>query len=116
MQLRQYDKAIADLAKIIELGPKDAKAWNEMAWLFATCPNPRFRDAGKAVRFAQKAVELAQTDGNAWNTLGAAQYRAGEWKLAVEALNKSMDLRMGGDGFDWFFLAMAHWQLNSSTQ
>ena len=46
-----------------------------------------------------------------WNTLGVALYRAGEWKEAVEALGKSMELSKGGDSFDWFFLAMTHWQL-----
>jgi hypothetical protein len=27
-----------------------------------------------------------------------------------------MDLRNGGDSFDWFFLAMAHWQLGDKDQ
>ncbi len=46
-----------------------------------------------------------------WSTLGVCLYRAGDWKTAIEALKKSRDLRNGGDSFDWFFLAMAHWQL-----
>jgi tetratricopeptide (TPR) repeat protein len=46
-------------------------------------------------------------EGTFWNTLGVAQYRAGEWKPAIEALEKSMELRKGGDSFDWFFVAMA---------
>ena len=54
--------------------------------------------------------------GSCWNTLGVAHYRAGDWKAAVEALEKSMALRSGGDGFDWFFLAMAHWQLGDKPQ
>ena len=40
----------------------------------------------------------------------------GEWKAAIEALTKSMELRKGGDSNDWFFLAMAHWQLGDKTQ
>ena len=27
-----------------------------------------------------------------------------------------MDLRKGGDSFDWFFLAMAHWQLGETDK
>jgi uncharacterized protein HemY len=103
-------------AEAIDLDPKFAGAWNALAWLLATCPDPRFRDTGKAVRFAQKAVELVPPEGDFWNTLGAAHYRAGEWKLAVEALNKSMGLRKGGDSSDWFFLAMAHWQLGEKEK
>jgi serine/threonine protein kinase/Flp pilus assembly protein TadD len=114
--LHQYDKALADWTKAIELDPKYASSWNDLAWLFATCPDPRFRDAGKAVEFAKKAVELKPTEGDNWNTLGAAHYRAGESKLAVEALNKSMSLRKGGDSTDWFFLAMAHWRLGEKDK
>ena len=39
-----------------------------------------------------------------------AHYRAGDWKSAIEALEKSIELREGGDSFDWFVMAMAHWQ------
>jgi tetratricopeptide (TPR) repeat protein len=46
----------------------------------------------------------------------AAHYSAGDWKAAIEALKKSMELRKGGDSFDWFFLAMAHWQLGEKEQ
>ena len=55
-------------------------------------------------------------DGNNWNTLGVAQYRAGDWKAAITALDKSMELRKGGDSFDWFFLAMAHYQLGDKKE
>jgi hypothetical protein len=30
---------------------------------------------------------------------------------SIAALEKSMEFRNGGDSFDSFFLAMAHWQL-----
>jgi hypothetical protein len=40
----------------------------------------------------------------------------GNWKDAVAALEKSMQLRKGGDSYDWFFLAMAHWQLGNKEQ
>jgi tetratricopeptide (TPR) repeat protein len=59
---------------------------------------------------------LAQKEAGHWNTLGVAQYRAGDFKAAIEALNKSMELRKGGDSFDWFFLAMAHWRLDKKDE
>jgi tetratricopeptide (TPR) repeat protein len=64
-----------------------------------------------AVESAQKAVDTSPDDGFYWNTLGAAQCCAGDWQSAMEALEKSMELRVGGDATDWFFVAMAHWQL-----
>jgi uncharacterized protein HemY len=56
-------------------------------------------------------VELTPGDGAYWSTLGVACYRAEDWKATIAALEKSMELSKGGNGFDWFFLAMAHWQL-----
>ena len=53
---------------------------------------------------------------NIWNTLGAAQYRNGDWKAAVEALMKSVQLCKGGSSFNFFFLAMAHWQLGEKDK
>jgi serine/threonine protein kinase/uncharacterized protein HemY len=85
--------------------------YNDLAWRLAASPVLPFRDPPRAVQFASKAVELAPSDGGIWNTLGVAQYRAEDFSTAVTSLQKSMDLRAGGDAADWFFLAMAHWQL-----
>jgi tetratricopeptide (TPR) repeat protein len=112
----QFDKALADYSRGLELAPTDAGANNDLAWLFATCPNSELRDPGRAVELAKKAVGLAPKEGSHWNTLGVAYYRAGDWKSAVDALTKSMELREGGDSNDWFFLAMAHWQLGDKSQ
>jgi tetratricopeptide (TPR) repeat protein/serine/threonine protein kinase len=109
--LHQYDKAIADMNKVIELDSKFASGHNGLAWYLATCPAANSRDPPRAVELAKKAVELAPTEGNFWNTLGVAFYRAGDWQAALHALKKSMALQKGGNCHDWFFLAMAHWQL-----
>ena len=50
------------------------------------------------------------------NTLGVAHYRAGQWKEALAALKESMRRRSGGDGYDWFFIAMAKWQLGQKDE
>jgi tetratricopeptide (TPR) repeat protein len=107
----QTQEAEHAYGKLLQLAPKSADAHNNLAWLLATCPDAKFRDASRAVRLAKKAVELAPKEGGHWNTLGVAQYRAGDWKAAVTALDKSMELRKSGDSFDFFFLAMAHRQL-----
>ena len=48
--------------------------------------------------------------------MGAAQYGAGDWQAAVESLTKSIELRSGGDAFDWYFLAMAHCRLGNMEE
>jgi WD40 repeat protein/serine/threonine protein kinase/tetratricopeptide (TPR) repeat protein len=114
---KDYDGAGTAYKKAIEIKPDDGSVHNSLAWLLATCPDPKLCDPGRAVKHAQKAVELAPKDGNIWNTLGVAQYRAGDCKAAVTALEKSMAL-LGGriEGFNTFFLAMAHWQLGNKEE
>jgi tetratricopeptide (TPR) repeat protein len=68
---------------------------------------------------ARKAVELAPQSSMAWQMLGWAHYRTGDWRASVEALEKSCALQdnpKGGDSFQWFFLAMAHWQLGAKDK
>jgi tetratricopeptide (TPR) repeat protein len=121
--LGQWDKANTDFSEAnkffseaIQLDPKNSVTYNDLAWLLATFPDAKVRDPGRAAALAQKAVELAPTDADSWNTLGAALYRAGEWNPAIAALEKSMSLRDGGNSFDWFFLAMAYWQLDHKEE
>ncbi|HUQ69688.1 MAG TPA: tetratricopeptide repeat protein, partial [Planctomycetaceae bacterium] len=47
---------------------------------------------------------------------GVAHYRAGDWKAAIATLEKAIELRKGGDCFDWLSLAMAHWQLGNKDE
>ena len=113
--------AEADIAfqKASESAPQDASLHNEPGLAFGHLPpDAKLRDPGRAVQLAKRAVELAPNESAYWNTLGAAQYRAGELEQArVEALKKSMELRTGGyTSNDWFFLAMAHWQLGDKDE
>src|SRR5262249_20209522 len=117
--LRKQEKlpdAIAAYKKAIQIDPNHAVVLNDLAWTLATDTVPARRDPGRAVSLAKQAVELKPETGASGNTLGAAQYRAGGWKEAVAALEKSMELSNGGDSFDWFFLAMAHWQLGEKDR
>jgi serine/threonine protein kinase/Tfp pilus assembly protein PilF len=95
----------------LKQGLQTPTSLNNMAWRLATDTNPANRDPALAIELAKLAVEREPKQGMWRNTLGAAQYRARDWKAAIEAMNKSIELRNGGDSFDWFFLAMAHWQL-----
>ena len=92
-----------------------ARAFNALAWFLATVPDVRYRDPPQALAAAREAVSQAPKDARFWNTLGVAAYRAGDWKSASEALEKSMDLHQGGDANDWFFLAMTRWRQNQTA-
>jgi tetratricopeptide (TPR) repeat protein len=88
---------------------------NDLAWLLATCPEENLRDYRDAVELARETVER-DSRASYWNTLGVAEYRVGNNKAALEALQKAMDLNRGGDSCDWFFTAMAHWRLGHKDE
>jgi tetratricopeptide (TPR) repeat protein len=116
MGSEQPEQARELCRRLLYVTPQNAQALNRVAWFLATAENPAHRDATLAIKFGKRAVELIPQDGNIWNTLGAAQFRAGDFPGAIEALEKSMELRSGGDASDWFFLAMAEWQLGHKDQ
>ena len=97
---------------------------NQIAWFLATDAGVEARNGPWAVALAKEAVEKVTSSTSrsnrnkaaCWNTLGVAQYRVGDWDAAVEALQKSMELSAGGSSIDWFFLAMAHWQLGNEDE
>jgi tetratricopeptide (TPR) repeat protein len=96
--------------------PQNARSNSSLAWLLATCPDPQLHNHAEALELATKATGLpadmsANTGARPWQVLGVAHYRTGNWKAAVEALKKSRQLYEGGDASDYFFLAMANFQL-----
>jgi tetratricopeptide (TPR) repeat protein len=111
--LGDYAGALADYDKVVELAPGNAAAWNAAAWLRANCPDAKFRDGGRAYEMARKAVALAPRHHDYYLTLAWAGYRAGNWKAALEAAEKALQLRNGGDCADWFLLAMIHQRLGN---
>ncbi len=116
ISLAHWKDALADLCKSVELEPDNGVALNNLAWLLANCPEREFRDAGRAVGLAKRAVELSPEAGYLQNTLGVALFRDGQERAAIEALQKSIDLRKGGDAFDYWFLAMSHWRLGNKDE
>jgi serine/threonine protein kinase/tetratricopeptide (TPR) repeat protein/WD40 repeat protein len=110
--LARHREALADWTKLIELAPGDWVAQNGLARFLATCPDARLRNPARAIQLAEGVLQVEEQVGLEWkwNTLGVAHYRAGHWKAAIDCLEKSRVLRNGGDAFDFFFLAMAHWK------
>jgi tetratricopeptide (TPR) repeat protein len=104
------------LAEPISLLRRDATTANNCAWYFATTADPAARDPALAVTLAKGSTELDPKQYYSWNTLGVARYRADDWRGAIDALNKSMELSKGGYPLDWFFLAMAHWKLDQKVE
>ena len=110
-QAGQLGEAIAVYRRAADRSPDLALAHNGLAWLLATAPPPH-RRSDEAVVHARRAVELAPGESMSLNTHGVALYRAGRFAEAVAVLERSLAAGFGlYDGFDLFFLAMAHHRL-----
>jgi predicted Zn-dependent protease len=116
--LGRYDAAIDDLEASLARQPDQpavrallARTCNDRAWALATGPG-QGRDLGRALALSRRAVTLDPGHAASLNTLGVVQYRAGRCGEAIETLERSLAAGQGhADGWDLFFLAMAHHRL-----
>jgi serine/threonine protein kinase/tetratricopeptide (TPR) repeat protein len=95
----------------------DPGVLNNIVWSLARARGTRLQVGPQAVALARKAVELEPESSIFLNTLGVALYRAGDWKAAIEALEKAEALAPDKElAYDGLFLAMAHWQLGHADE
>ncbi len=115
-------EAVQAWRRAIQLAPDTYWYKSALAWLLATLPHPELQRVDEAILLAKKGIELSPQSTNSWRALGVAHYRASHWSDAITALEKSVDIRetvagkTGDFGFDWIFLAMAHWQLDHKQE
>src|SRR5262249_33310816 len=96
--------------------PDNLRDQNMLAWNLVHFPQPWARDPARALELARRATEKEPQNGYYWQTRGLAHYRAGDAQAAVAALEKSMQLRKGGDAFGWLALALAHHRLGDTAE
>jgi protein O-mannosyl-transferase len=87
------EDGVSHYREALRLKPDWVEPLNNLAWLLATYPEPKFRNGADAVRLAARAAELTKSqDAQALDTLGAAYAEAGQFKKAVAAVERSLDL------------------------
>src|SRR5262249_14165150 len=86
-------RAIADFARAVFFDPTDADAPNELAWMLATCPVARHRNAAQALDYAQHACELtAWQEASCLDTLAAAYAANGRFAEAARWQSQAVRL------------------------
>ena len=60
----------------------DALHIDEVAWFLVTCPDARLSNPERSLQLAQQLVQRKSNQRLFWTTLGAAQYRTGDYEAA----------------------------------
>jgi tetratricopeptide (TPR) repeat protein len=91
----EYENAVGDFKLAMDVDGNNDEAYNNLAWLRATCPLDPMRDGKEAVSLATKACELSHWA--RWtriDTLAAAYAEDGNFTKAIEF--GKMALQMSG--------------------
>jgi serine/threonine protein kinase/WD40 repeat protein len=107
-------RAIDHYRRAVAANPNDARACNDLAWLYLTAPGA-LRDVKAALPLAERAARLEPANALHRNTLGVAYYRAGRFREAADTLRANLAAQKNwGLPFDLYFLAMSYHRLGEA--
>jgi eukaryotic-like serine/threonine-protein kinase len=112
--------ALAVLREAQAIAPENAGLNHNLAWMLVFCPDPKMRDAHLALQLANHAIMRTTPLNSNWlylRTFGLACHFAGHDRHALQAMNRSLELRDGGGNeTDYFPLAAIHQQLGNKEE
>ncbi|MGE0610528.1 MAG: tetratricopeptide repeat protein [Pirellulales bacterium] len=89
----QYGRATFDFKKALEIDPRASQTYLSWAWLMATCPEERYRNAESALSYARYANKEFGTDHYRYlDALAAALANAGQYEEAQKVQQKALDM------------------------
>jgi len=85
------EQAIRHYRRALELDPDLPTALNNLAWLYAACPQDHLRDGNRAVLLAERAMSIFEKpDATLLDTVAAAYAEAGQFAKAVETARRAI--------------------------
>ena len=80
------------------MDPKNAAAFNNLAWILATAPQNDLRNPQRAVHLAEKAVSIERS-AMFLDTLAEAYYVNGSTEKAIEIIEEAIDRAKKNRGY-----------------
>lgn len=89
---KAYAEAIEAYEKALELDPDNPETLNNLAWLYATCEETRWREPVKALVYAVHAAALKPSV-HILDTLAESYYVNGMYDKAILTIKKALSMR-----------------------
>jgi Zn-dependent protease with chaperone function len=84
--------------KSLAINPDNAEVLNNLAWVYATCEEPQYRDSDRALAMATLAIRL-DNQPHIWDTLAESYYVNEMYAKAIEAGREALALARDNRGY-----------------
>jgi tetratricopeptide (TPR) repeat protein len=99
LQAGHWNEAVSHYDVAVALQPRNPFALNNLAWVLATCPDPKVRNGARAIELAQNADQLSGgKEPHVLQTLAAAYAEAGRFPEAIATAQRALKLAQGEAG------------------
>ncbi len=93
LSVGKHAEAVADYDSALKLDDKDTGVLNNLAWVLATSPDDKVRNADRSIELGTKACELTKYEKpHILSTLASGYAEKGDWETAIKWSTKAVEL------------------------